>query len=420
MNPVRTVLPNGAVVTAKETRTIPAVTINLAMRAGSICDPLDLPGLMFLLARTIDRGTQTRSAADIAEALDSRGSTLTIAVTRHLLTLSCTCLSEEFDEVFALMGDIMMSPSFPDSELATRKAEVVTAIRQDEDNPAVRAVEALMASLYPGHPYGRRTKGTIDVVERVSPERLARVHAERFAPGGLSAVVVGDVPSQQVDRAAARVFGGWQTNAPPPSELPPIVPQRQRQRLVISMPSKAQADIAYGFVAVKRTDPSYEACAVMNNVLGQYSMGGRLGDSIRERQGMAYYTYSSLDANVAEGPLTVRAGISPVNVDRALASIDAEISRFASDGVDAKELSESQRYLIGSMPRALETNAGIAVFLQTAEFFGLGLDYDQRLPDLLRAVTVDDVNAAARRILDTDRASVVIAGPYEESRSVVI
>ena len=151
----------------------------------------------------------------------------------------------------------------------------------------------------------------------------------------------------------------------------------------------------------------------MNNVFGQYSMGGRLGDRIRERQGMAYYAFSSLDANVAPGPLSIRAGVSPANVDRAISSIDDEVGRLALDGIAAKELKESQQYLNGSMPRALETNAGIASFLQTTEFFGLGLDHDARLPDHLRAVTLEDVHAAART-LHPDRATVVIAGPYED------
>jgi zinc protease len=151
----------------------------------------------------------------------------------------------------------------------------------------------------------------------------------------------------------------------------------------------------------------------MNHALGQYSMSGRLGDSIRERQGMAYYVFSSLDANVVEGPLQVRAGVSPANVDRAIASIDEEIARLARDGITSKELDDSRQYLIYSIPRALETNPGIANFLQNAEFFGLGLDYDRRLPDLLRAVTVDDVRAAGAA-LDPARATVVVAGPYED------
>ena len=153
----------------------------------------------------------------------------------------------------------------------------------------------------------------------------------------------------------------------------------------------------------------------MNNVLGQYALGGRLGDSIRERQGMAYYVSSALDAerdrrSAADSRRRQPGERRPRDrVDRRGA--DRVSSR---DGMTAKELDDSRQYLIGSMPRALETNAGIATFLQTAEFFGLGLDYDLRLPDLLRAVTLDEVNAVARRVLDPARATLVIAGPYRE------
>jgi zinc protease len=151
----------------------------------------------------------------------------------------------------------------------------------------------------------------------------------------------------------------------------------------------------------------------MNNILGQYALGGRLGDSIRERQGMAYYCFSTLDANKVPGPLTIRAGVDPANVDRAVASIDAEVDRIAAEGPTDKELRESKQFLIGSMPRMLETNAGIASFLQMAEFFGLGLDYDLRLPGLLNAVTREAAHEAARNVLHASRASIVIAGPYD-------
>src|SRR2546426_313133 len=332
LNPARAVLDNGVVLLAKHTTTTPAVSINLAIRAGSACDPPDAPGTTWLLSRVIDRGTAKRSAADIAEALDSRGITITIAVTRQLFSLVCTCLAEDFEAVLALLGEIVITPSLLDREIETRKGEVITAIRQDDDNPAVRASESLMALLYPdGHPYGRRTKGSIEVVETLTRDRLLHLHDQRFAPTELSAAIV--------------------------------------------------------------------------------------GDSIRERQGMAYYVSSSLDANVAEGPLVIRAGVSPANVDRAVASIDEEITRLITEGLTPKELDESRRYLIGSIPRALETNAAIASFLQIAEFFGLGLDYDVRLPDLLGAVTLDQANAAARRALHPERATIVIAGPYADVES---
>jgi zinc protease len=178
------------------------------------------------------------------------------------------------------------------------------------------------------------------------------------------------------------------------------------------MMNKAQVDIAYGFTSVRRSAPEYYEDWLMNNILGQYSLGGRLGDSIRERQGMAYYVFSALDANVIAGPLIIRAGVSPANVDRTVASIDEELTRMAADGPTEGELAESKQYLIGSLPRMLETNAGIAGFLQTAEFFGLGLDYELRLPALLGAVTREAVHAAARTTLVPERATVVVAGPY--------
>jgi zinc protease len=272
-----------------------------------------------------------------------------------------------------------------------------------------------MALLYPdGHPYGRRTKGTIELVETFTRDQLLSLHAERFAPSTLSAVIVGDVEVTRIHDRAAAVFGSWRKPAPPRMTVPPVASSTTRQRLVIPMMNKVQADLAYGFVTIPRSHPDYYAYWLMNNILGQYAMGGRLGESIRERQGMAYYVASSFEPNVGPNPLVVRAGVSPAHVDRAVASIDEEIVRLTSEGATAKELSESRTFLVGAIPRALETNAAIANFLQVEELLGLGLDYDARLPELLSAVTLEEVNAAARRALDVDRASVVIAGPYSD------
>ena len=123
--------------------------------------------------------------------------------------------------------------------------------------------------------------------------------------------------------------------------------------------------------------------------------------------------FSSFDANLAEGPLAIRAGVAPANVDRTIASIDEQVHAIVKDGVTPSELADARRYLIGSLPRNLETNSGIASFLHTAEFFGLGLDYDRRVPALFEAVTLDQVHAATRRVLDVERASIVVAGPCD-------
>jgi zinc protease len=228
----------------------------------------------------------------------------------------------------------------------------------------------------------------------------------------MSLALVGDVEPERAVDVSASVFGEWQGAAPADLDFPEVLPTRERRARVLPMMNKAQADIAYGFTTIRRRDPQYHAYSLMNNILGQYAMGGRLGDSIRERQGMAYYTFSSLDASFAPGPLIVRAGVSPANVERAVASIDLELAKLAAEGPTDREIAESKQYLIGSMPRTLETNVGIATFLQTVELFGLGLDYDLQLPGLLGGVSREAVHEAARTTLDPSRATVVVAGPY--------
>ena len=416
LSPLRQALSNGVTVLAEQTATHPAVTIYISLHAGSAYDPASAVGLSHFVSRVIDRGTDRRSADDIAEGLDNRGVALSIGVLRQSFTIGCTCLAEDLDPMLELLADLLRRPAFPVAEVETRRAEIVTSIRQDQDNPAVLANDALFARLYPGgHPYGRPTKGTIASVEAISRDDLARFHDARFRPSGMIVVLVGDVERERAAAAAASAFGDW-SRPPAPMLVPPPAPRAlERTRAFVPVPGKAQSDITYGFTAVRRLDPSYYPLLLMNNVLGQYGLGGRLGDSIRERQGMAYYAFSSFDGNVAEGPLVVRAGVAPANVDRAIASIDEEVGRMGREGVTPGELADAKRYLIGSLPRQLETNGGIASFLQSAEFFGLGLDLDRRLPGLLEAVTIDEVRAASARILDPERATIVVAGPPESA-----
>jgi zinc protease len=177
------------------------------------------------------------------------------------------------------------------------------------------------------------------------------------------------------------------------------------------MPGKVQTDIAYGFTTIRRLDPRYYAYWMTNNILGQFGLGGRLADNIRERQGMAYYAFSSFDPTVGEGPLVVRAGVDPKNVERAIEAIDTEVRQLGEGGPTPLEVEETRAYLIGSIPRLLETNYSIARFLQSCEQFGFGLDYDRRLPALLGSVTIDEIRSAAAEVLWPDRAAIAIAGP---------
>ena len=302
--PSREVLANGVTVLSKSTSVTPAVTLNASIRAGAVADPPDLSGVSHFVSKTIERGTETRSADQIAEDLDGRGVSLAVTLTRQVLSLTCTCLVEDFEPVLSLLADIIRNTTFPSGEVDSRRGEIITLIRQDEDSPAAVAVDGLMELLYGvEHPYGRTLRGTTRTVERIDSAVLKAFHRARITPSSVSLALVGDIDRTRAVDAATASFGPWAAPAARPIECPAVPAVAARRTRVIPMMNKSQADIAYGFTSILAADPAYYAYWLMNHILGQYSMGGRLGDSIRERQGMAYYVFSSLDANLVPGPL---------------------------------------------------------------------------------------------------------------------
>ncbi|HYE85860.1 MAG TPA: pitrilysin family protein, partial [Vicinamibacterales bacterium] len=371
-------------------------------------------GTAALCARVLDRGTAKRSADVIADDLDGRGASLSVIAGRHQMALAATCLTDDFPAVLSLAADVARHPRFDDQEIATRRETLITAIRQEEDNPASVAAEAFRKALYGEHPYARPVRGTAPSVEAIRRQDLVRFHQKGFDPASVSVIIVGDIDEAAAIAAVTGLFADWPSAvSEPPVVMVPDAPVIAQRRLVsVPMMNKSQADVVYGFIGIRRSDPDFTAMSVMNNALGQYAIGGKLGDSIRERQGMAYYVYSSLDATFGEGPFSIQAGVASANVEKTIASIDTELTGILNDGFTQQEIDESKSYMIGSIPRQLETNAAIASFLLSAETFGLGLDYDQRLPNLIGAVTRDAAHAAATRLLDIHRATIAVAGPW--------
>jgi len=416
LNPKRQVLANGITVIAKANHTSPTVSLLVGVRTGAYADPAGKDGTAALCARVLDRGTSKRTAEVIADDLDGRGASLSVVAGRHQMALAATCLAEDFEPVLALVADLARHPGFPDKEIATRREQLITSIRQEEDNPATMAADGFAKALYGDHPYGRKVRGTIAGLEGIRRQDLVRFHQKGFDPLIMTVVVVGDLVEEAALGAIAKLFGDW-TAVTKPTDKPvvkvadPVAPA-ERRIVPVPMMNKAQADVVYGFLGVRRSDPEYLSISVMNNALGQYAIGGRLGDSIRERQGMAYYVFSSLDATFGPGPFTIRAGVAAANVEKTIASIDQELDLVLSKGFTAQEIDESKSYMIGSLPRQLETNAAIASFLLNAETFGLGLDYDERLPGLIGAVTKEAADAAARRLLNPVKATIGVAGPW--------
>lgn len=412
LTPARTVLDNGIVVLAQESGATPAIAINATFMAGSADDPDDLPGVAYLARRTIDRGTATLSAEDIADILDDRGVSLRVSVSRHTFSISCVCLAEDFDDILSLIADVARAPQFPEEEIEKRRLEAITSLREDHDDPAKVAVDLLHEDLYgEHHPYGRPMKGTLKSLETITRQHLLAYYSRYLTPSRLRIAIAGDIGSPEALTAVGRQFGRWVDRDGELVAIPLPMVRRQRSLRLHPIPAKVQADLAYGFTTIRRLDPRYYAYAILNNVLGQFGLGGRLAENIRERQGMAYYAYSTLEASVGEGPLIIRVGVDPNDVDRALAAIDAEVRALCQEGPTRQELEDTRESLIGSVPRLLETNESISEFLIYVEQFGLGLDYDRRVSELFRQVTMGDVREVAREALDPARAAVVVAGP---------
>jgi zinc protease len=423
LNPRRVKLDNGVTVIAKSNHTTPAVSTLVGVRTGAYFDSPDRDGTAALCARVLDRGTVTRSADAIADDLDNRGASLSVAAGRHQMAIAATCLSEDFSPVLALAADIARHPRFADEEIETRRDNLITSIRQEEDNPAAMASDAFAKALYGAHPYGRKVRGTIAAVEAIRRQDLVRFHQKGYDPPAITVIVVGDVEEEAAIAAVAKLFADWAPSARSAAAektavtVPDAVAITERKLVAVPMMNKSQADVVYGFVGIRRSDPDYTAFSVMNNALGQYAIGGRLGDSIRERQGMAYYVSSSLDATFGPGPFSIRAGVAAANVEKTIASIDAELTAVVERGFTPQEIEESKSYMIGAIPRQLETNAAIASFLLTVDTFDLGLDYDARLPALVGAITRDAADAAAKKLLDPNRATIAVAGPWTPQAS---
>ena len=422
LNPKRVTLENGVTIIAKSNHTTPAVSTLVGVRNGAYSDPPERDGTAALCARVLDRGTVAHSADEIADDLDGRGASLSVAAGRHQMAVAATCLSDDFPGVLGLAADIARHPRFADKEIETRRDNLITSIRQEEDNPATMAVDAFAKALYGSHPYARKVRGTIAGIEAIRRQDLVRFHQKQFDPSAITVIVVGDVDEDAAIAAVTKLFGDWSPFAKATGDKPPVtVPDApaiaERKLVSVPMMNKAQADVVYGFAGIRRSDPDYTAYSVMNNALGQYAIGGRLGDNIREKQGMAYYVFSSLDATFGPGPFSIRAGVSAANVEKTIASIDAELKAVLEKGFTAQEIDESKSYMIGAIPRQLETNAAIASFLLTVDAFNLGMDYDQRLPGLIGAITKEAADAAAKKLLDPSRATIAVAGPWNPPSS---
>ncbi|MBI2247026.1 MAG: insulinase family protein [Armatimonadetes bacterium] len=407
----RTELHNGLVVLVREQPASGMVAVQGFVKAGAMYDG-DRSGVARFATAVLPRGTRTRSSQEIADALEGMGAALSFRLDVEWISITFRALREDFRAAVEIFSDVLIEPTFPSDEVEKARGEILTAIRvgmQDTRHVAERAFRGLMFPA--GHPHSRTPDGDEEVVSSVTPDELHAFHDARVRPEATVLAIAGDVTATDALSMIGERFSGWSRRgvwALPPT--PPVQRPDEPVRRDVRMTGKMQSDLVLGSPGVARTEAGYYEAMVANLILGQIGLMGRLGDSVRERQGMAYYAYSDLRAGLLAGPWWVRAGVNPKNEEPAIASIVEELRRFQEQGPDESELGDARDHLIGSLAVRLETNAGIAQTLADIELFSLGLDHLERYPAIIRRITAESVRRAAGR-LSPDEYYVAIAGP---------
>jgi len=265
----------------------------------------------------------------------------------------------------------------------------------------------------PDHPYGRPVNGALSSIASLTRADLLDYY-HRLHPQAGALVVVGDVSGAAVYQTLETLLGQWQPpHAPPDTDVPAPRPLTAPARHLHPMAGKFQADVVLGWIGPDRRAADFYAAYVGNTILGQLGLGGRIGQSVRENEGLAYYANSHLQGGSGPGPWLAFAGVNPAGVDKAIDLMLAEIRRFRAEPVTDDELADAKAYLTGVLPLQMETNEGVAGTLLDMHLYQLGDDFIARYPAIINGVTQDEIQAAVQKYLNDEVYALAIAGPVE-------
>jgi zinc protease len=411
-NITRRELPNGIVVLVRENHASPAVVVQGYLHVGARDEQPEQAGLSAFVADALLRGTENRSFEQIYEALESVGARISVSGATHTTGFGTKSLAEDLPLALGILADALRHPTFPSGEVEKLRGEILTDLEERAHDTRGMASLTFYELTYPqAHPYSRSVDGYTETVSGIGRDDLAAFYAGGYGPQGMVVAVVGAVETADALAQIEAAFGDWQGSAyerTPLPEAPRIAEVRERS---VPIPGKTQSDIMLGYPGPSRTSPDFLEAAVCNSILGVFGLMGRLGEKVREEKGLAYYSYSRVDGGAGPGPWRIIAGVNPANVERAVASIRAEVRRICEKLVDAEELVDNKAFITGSLPLRLETNEGVARTILDMERYDLGLDYLQRYDALINAITAAQVQAVAQRWLNPDAYALAIAGP---------
>jgi zinc protease len=390
------VSPSGIEAWLVREKAVPLVTLNYAFHGGASQDEPDKAGTAHLAADMLDEGAGDIDSKAFHERLENHAIEMTFQVGRDYLHGSLRALNEHRDEAFDLLRLALARPRFDADAIDRVRGQEMASLQRDTTNPNDLASRRWWETAFPGHPYGRETKGTLETMPRITVDDLREYVRRAFARNELTVSIVGDIDAKTAGELIDRAFAGL----PAKNDLKPVAnakPAGLGRRIVINV-DVPQAVVTFGGQGIARNDPDFMAAYIVNHILGGGTFSSRLYKEVREKRGLAYGVSDSL---VWFKRAAVMLGGTATQADRtadALAVIEQEIKRMASDGPTPDELAAAKSFLKGSYALGLDTSAKIAAQLTQIQIDNLGIDYIQRRGTLIDAVTIEDAKRVARRL----------------------
>lgn len=405
----RFTLKNGLEVIVVARKELPVVSFGIAVQAGGYDENRDTLGVSDFVAAMLRRGTKSRSADDISHTIDFVGGTLDARATNESTNATCTALAKDTKLCLDLLSDILLHPSFPESEMGEVRDEMLAAIAARFDNPHELANVHFDNLLYgEKHPDGWVL--TPEDVKKITRARLETFWKTFYRPNRAMLAIAGDVDAAKLRAGIEKAFGGWARATVPPRPAWTIPPLTGTRILLVDRPDSTQATIVLGHQGIKHADPRWYAATLMNYVLGGSDFSSRLMIEVRAKRGLTYGIGSSFGASLYEGAFKVLGATKSESTWEALLASVNEIRRMKSEGPNPIELDKAKGYYAGSYPFKLQTAAGVAGALVAAELHGLGVGYVRELPVRLAAVDTAAAKEAAGALLQPDAMQVVIVG----------
>jgi zinc protease len=411
-------LDNGLTVWLVAEPGLPKVTFDIVVLGGFAVDPSDRPGLSQLLSNTVNQGTKSRSAKQLAEEIQSAGGDLGVGEDRDYVSVSTSVLSSKIDLTVDLLADVLENASFPDSEVELAKRNLTQALAQREATPAFQADRALAHALFGSGPYSVIAP-TQDSLAKMTADDLRREYARRFRPDQALLVAVGDFDTTKMSALIRQKLGGWKSPASPPEtvDAKPAGAVSHGMTL-IPRPDSVQTTLLLAGFGPSRNDPDYDAVRVADAIYGG-TFSSRLVQNIREDKGYTYTPGSGLSTLRQAGVLYTQADVRNAVTGASLNEIVYEMNRMATTSPTDEELSRAKRFILGFQAIILQLRGGVASELANQWIFGLGPDAIAASNQKIDATTVDDVNRVARKYFPASHMTVVAVGEEKVIRDAV-